>query len=299
MTYVLKNYQEEFLEAQERVGKEATKDWKSFAQTPAEQLRQIYSQPDFDPETRHYCFKDGELVGFLPSAVLKEEGDGIKRANLEFPIVLPGHEEAEDLLFEKAIKVLKAKGISIVRTRVSEMWGKTVQLAARWGYTFAEELAILYTTDVDTAITKEIPGLEEVTDYDHGRDFEQMVDIFVRDYGMTPEQARTNFETIEKSGQVIAHLVIRKEGKITGRTLVLRYDKEPTRAYTTTIYAAEEGQRKMLLVKTLKKCKEKGIKKLDASIAGHMLKSKDQFVGLYKSFGFTYRAAISMYEKKI
>ncbi len=299
MTYVLKNYQKEFVEAQERVGKEATKDWKSFAQTPAEQLRQIYSQEDFDPETRHYCFKDGELVGFLSSTVLKESGGGIKRANLEFPIVLPGHEEAGDLLFEKAIKVLKAKGVSVVRTRVSELWGETMKLAARWGYTFAEELITLYSIELDAATIREIPGLEEVTDYDHGRDLEQMVDIFVRDYGMTPEQAHTNFVTIEKSDQVIAHLVIRKEGKITGRTLALPYDKEPTRAYTTTIYAAEERQRKMLLTKTLKKCKEKGIKKLDASIGGNMLKSKDQFVELYKSFGFNYRAAISMYEKKI
>ncbi|KYK28543.1 MAG: hypothetical protein AYK19_20810 [Theionarchaea archaeon DG-70-1] len=300
MTYVIKSYQEEFLDAQERVGREATKDWTSFGQTPAERLRQVYSQPDFDLETRHYCFKDGELVGFLTSNVLKEGDGGVKRANLEFPLVLPGHEEAEELLFEKAIKVLQNKGVKVVRTRVSELWGGTVEMAQRWGYTYAEDVGMSYSITLDAVDIKEIPELDKITDYNHERDSEQMVAIFVREYSMTPEQARDNFESINKAGdQVVAHLVMRKEGEIVGRALALRNEDDPTRAYTGTIYVTEENQRKLFLTKILDICKEKGIEELNAAIFGDLLSIKDQLAKQYELLGFRHTATISYYEKEI
>ncbi len=298
MKYVIKNYQEEFLNAQERLGKEVTKNWKSFGQTPAEQLRQIYSQPDFDPETRHYCFLNDTLVGFLTSSVPKEDDN--TRAALEFPLVLPGHEEAEELLFERAVKVLRDKGVKVIRTRVSEGWGKTVEFAERWGFTFAELLGIGYIADLDSVSIQNLPGLAEMTDYDHERDSEQMIQIFVREYKMTPEQARTNFETLAKAGdQIVAHLIIRKEGQIIGRALALRDDDDPSHARTATIYTTEEQQRKLFLTKILKICREKGIKKLSTAIFGDALSDKDKLGKLYESLGFTRLTTISYYEKKI
>lgn len=297
MTYTIKNYQEAFLDAQEKVGKKATETWKSFGQTPAAQLRQIYAQPDFDPETRHYCFKGDELVGFLTSNILEETGE--RKASLEFPLVLPGHEEAEELLFERAINVLQAKGVSVVRTRVSEVWGKTKEFAERWGYTFAELLGKVYSINI-AAVKKEIPESAGITTYDHERDSEQMIDIFVREYGMTPEQARNNFESLAKAGaQVVAHLVIRKAGEIIGRALALRQEDDPTHAYTATIYVTEEKQRELFLKNILTICKEKGIKTLDTTIFGDLLPLKDHLAKLYESLGFNYVATISYYEKEI
>ena len=294
MTYTIKSYQEEFLDAQERVGREATKNWTSFAQTPADQLKLAYSQPGFDPETRHYCFENGELVGFLTS---KAEEDG--KASLEFPIVLPDHEDAESLLFEKAVDTLRKKGVKVIRTRVSKGWGKTEEMAEKWGYTFAEELAVTYSVPVDTARTKDIPGLEDVVSYEHEKDFEQMVDIFVAHFDMTPEHARANFETIENAGdKVVAHLVIRKDGKVIGRGMAFRGD-DPTEAFTGTLYVTEEKQRELLLTKIVTICKEKGIKTLDAPLYGDLLKQKDQLIKLFESLGFTQTGTTSYYEKKI
>lgn len=299
MTYVIKSYKEEFLEAQERIGREVTKDWKQFGQTSAEQLKQIYSQPGFDPETRHYCFKNGELIGFLTSAVLESDEEP-RKANLEFPMVLPDHEEAETLLFEKALDVLRKKGVKVVRTRVSEAWGNTVEMAQRWGYAPAEELGVGYTIGVDTTDIKGVPEFGNIEGYNHDQDFEQMVDIFVRDYNMTPEQARSNFETLEKAGDlVVAHIVIRKDGTIIGRALALRDEDDPTRAFTGAIYVTEKQQRVLFLKKILKICKEKGIKRLDAAVFGDLLKIKDQLAEQFESLGFQYVTAISYYEKEI
>ena len=297
MSYEIRYYQEEFLDAQERVGREVTKTWRPFEQTSAEQLKQVYSQPGFDPETRLYCFKDGELIGFLTSTVL---GDTDGKANLEFPLVLPGHEKAENLLFEKAVEVLQKKGVKVVRTRVSALWGKTVAMAAQRGYTFAEESAVCYTVDVNTAPLKGLPGLEEVTNYDHERDVDQMVEIFVNEYNMSPEQARSNFDLLEKAGDtVVAHVVIRKGGNIVGRALVLRDDVNPRRAHTGAIYVTEEQQRALLLTRVLHICKEKDIEKLDTTIFGELLSMKDQLAELYTSLGFDHTATIAYYEKEI
>jgi N-acetylglutamate synthase-like GNAT family acetyltransferase len=292
--YKIRSYQEEFLDAQERIGREVTQNWKSFAQTPADQLKQVYSQPDFDAETRLYCFKNGELVGFLTSKV-EEKG----KASLEFPLVLPGHKEAEQLLFEEVLNVLRKKGVKTVQTRVSEGWGKTVNMAQIWGYTFAEELAITYAINIDTRDIKKMSGLEEITNYDHDKDFEQMVDIFVKNFHMTPEQARTNFETLESAGdKIAAHLVIRKEGKIIGRALALRHD-DPALAYMGAVYVTEENQRKLLLTRILTICKEKGITKLDGVISRDLFHLKEQLITMYELLGFTRMSTISFYEKEI
>ncbi|MBU7016243.1 MAG: GNAT family N-acetyltransferase [Theionarchaea archaeon] len=292
--YTIKSYQEEFLNEQARIGGEVTKNWKSFGQTPADQLKQAYAQPGFDAETRLYCFKEGELVGFLTSKVL-EKG----KASLEFPMVLPDHKEAEQLLFDEILKVLRKKGVKTVETRVSEGWGNTVEMAQKWGYTFSEETAIIYVTDIGTQDIEKMPGLEEITNYDHDKDFEQMIDIFVKNFQMTPENARINFENIENAGdKVAAHLVIRKGGKIIGRALALRHD-DPTRAYMGAVYVTEENQRKLLLTRILTICKEKGITKLDAIINRDLFPLKDQLIPLYESLGFNRLGTISFYTRGI
>ena len=71
--YIIKSYKEGFEEEQEEVGVKVAQDWINAHQTPADRLKEVYSQPEFDPETRHYCFKGDKMVGFLTSKVLKEE----------------------------------------------------------------------------------------------------------------------------------------------------------------------------------------------------------------------------------
>ncbi|MBU7025034.1 MAG: GNAT family N-acetyltransferase [Theionarchaea archaeon] len=299
MTYTIRSYQEEVIEGQERVGREVTKNWKSFEQSSADRLRQAYLAPDFDPETRLYCFEDGTLVGFLTSSVIRE-GEKPKKANLEFPLVLSGHEEAESLLLEKAFDILRKKGVEAVRTRVSKAWGKTFDMAKRWGYTFVEDQGVAYTADLAGVVIPESPGLYIVVAYDHEKDYEHMVDIFVREYGMTPEQARANFDALENAGDlVISHVVIRKNGQVTGRALALRYENNLSHGHTGALFVTDERQRPLLLSRLVKDCKAKGVETLDATIFGEMLKNKNAISSVYESLGFVHLATVSYYEKKI
>ncbi|MBU7013835.1 MAG: hypothetical protein HXS52_07295 [Theionarchaea archaeon] len=298
MTYIINSYQEAFVEDQERVGKEVTKNWKSFEQSSVDQLRQVYSAPDFDPETRFYCFRDNELVGFLTSNIIKDVTP--RKANLEFPLVLPAHEEAESLLFEKALDVLRGKGVKVVRTRVSKAWGKTYDMAQRWGYTFVEEQGVTYSADLTGVSIPESTGLDRVEEYDYQRDCQQMVDIFVKHYGMTPEQAQANFDALaDAADQVISHVVIRKNGQITGRALALRYRNDPTRGHTGAFFVTDEKQRLPLVARIVKDCMAKRVTTLEAALFGDMLKDKDVISSMFESLGFVHQATISFYEKRI
>ena len=60
------------------------------------------------------------MVGFLTA--------GIKdtTANMEFPVVLSNHQDAEKLLIEAAYSGFKEKGLSQVVSRASPTWGKTL-----------------------------------------------------------------------------------------------------------------------------------------------------------------------------
>ena len=299
MAYTIENYEEAFIEDQVRVGREVTETWKSFEQSSADQLKQVYSAPDFDPETRFYCFQNDELVGFLTSSIVKD-AEPPRRANLEFPLVLPGHEEAESLLFERALDVLRRRGVEVVRTRVSQAWGKTCDMAKRWGYTFVEEQAIAYSAILAEVSIPESSGLDSVEEYNHQKDCRQMVDIFVRHYGMSPEQARANFDALANAkGQVISHVVARKNGQIIGRALALRYENDPTHGHTGALFVTDEKQRPLLIARLLEDCRAKGITSLDAVIFGDMLKNRETISGIYESLGFIHLATVSCYERKI
>ena len=67
--YVIKTYDESFLEKQVEIGTHFAKKWLTFTQSNAEKLKQIYSQDNFDSDTRLYCFKDKEMVGYIGATI--------------------------------------------------------------------------------------------------------------------------------------------------------------------------------------------------------------------------------------
>ena len=106
--YEIKTFQESFLPRQVEIGNAVLSTWLAAQQTPLDRLQQIYSQDDFDPETKFYALKDGEVVGFIPAKLTGEDV-----ANLEFPIVLNDHEGATEPLMDYALEALKNKGVQL------------------------------------------------------------------------------------------------------------------------------------------------------------------------------------------
>ena len=193
--YTIKSYQESFLEAQEKVGTKATKKWLAFGQTPATMLKTIYSQPGFDPETKQYAFEGETLVGFITSGITEDDP---KIANLELPIVLPEHEDCSELLFNKAIEVLKQKGVTKVQTRVGDNWPGTKEKAEQWGYSYSQKLYVLVAAKIkDLSISS--TSKAKIEEYDHSRDSDQMVKIWVERFNQAEEYAEGNFKRIAEN----------------------------------------------------------------------------------------------------
>ncbi len=290
--YEIKHYQEGFLENQFRIGTEVSREWQLFGQTNIERLKEIYSQPDFDPETRLYYFKGEEMVGFLTSTIVPEKIDDKTIGNLSPPLVLEGHEEAKELLVSKAIDILKSKGAEVVRTFANDTWGGHKETAEKLDFKLIRDTAYMVGLNVnDLTISEEAT---DVLEYDKERDLEELVQIFMNELGMTEEQAQQNFEVIETSEDIIGHYVIRDDEKIVARTYVAKNADLPE-VYVGYIYALEDKYRLQLIAKAVETCKEKGIDNLNALLFGGMIAKLDE----YEKIGFSKLNSSSMYEKEI
>jgi hypothetical protein len=292
--YDIKSYQEEFLEAQEKVGTEATKDWRGFGQTPAAQLKQVYSREGFDPETKIYAFKGDEMVAFLTSSIAPESEDGIKRANLEFALCLPGHEECSDLLFEQAIKNLKKKGVQKIQTRVGEIYKGTVEKAKKHEFNYSRDLYILMEAKISDLSIEE--SEVAVLEFDESRDLEQLIKIFVEKLGSSEEYAKSNFERVLKDKETFAiHMVIREDDKIVGRVLGYRNQNDPKEFNFGSLYFEDDKYFKPLISSAISKMKELGAEKTSLFLHGQTLPLQEQ----YQSLGFSQSGKIDYYEKEI
>ncbi|MFW9924753.1 MAG: hypothetical protein ACFFDW_15845, partial [Candidatus Thorarchaeota archaeon] len=294
--YILKNYQEEFLEFQEQVGKEATKEWINFYQTPATTLKRAYSTPNFDPETKHYAFKGDKLVGFLTSSIAPKSEDDIQRAYLEFPLVLKGHETAVDLLIEKGISTLKAKGVKKILARAAKEWKGTLDKANKWGFKYNKNLYIVMEAKLKDLNLKRSDNFE-IVPYDHSKDFNQMVQIFNKKFGMELERAKANFETINQNKEDYpVHLILHRNNKIIGRSMVSRDQKDFSKYYLGTMVYENEEQMIALLAECINQLKKiKGAQLISQWLSDDILNQQE----LFSSLGFIQTAKIDYYEKEI
>ncbi|MCE7749025.1 MAG: hypothetical protein GPJ51_11545 [Candidatus Heimdallarchaeota archaeon] len=290
--YEIKHFQEGFLEDQVKVGTEASKEWQLFGQTNVERLKEVYSQPEFDPETRLYCFKGEELVGFLTSAILPEKVEDKTIGNLSPPLVLEGHENAKELLVTKAIETLKTKGANVIRTFANDTWGGHKETAEKLDFKVIRDTAYVVGLNASSLEITEEPT--EVLAYEKERDLDELVQIFMKELGMTEEQAQQNFEVIETSEDILGHYVIRDKDRIVARTYVAKNDLL-SEIYVGYIYAVEERYRRQLVAKAAEVCKEKGTDDLRALLFGGMVAKLED----YERLGFAKLSSSSMYEKEI
>lgn len=288
--YIIKQHQEEFIEDQFKVGSEVVKDWKYFGQTPVEQLKQIYSREDFDPETRLYCFKDDKLVGFLTANINETEEE--KFGFLRLPYVLPEHKKAEDLLFDTIVNVFNKKGIKKIKADASEHWGNTLELVKRWNFNETEESFMVYLAEIKEVKVDKDDKIE-VHAFDYEKDVEPMVEIFKKEFGYTEETAKQNFETIKNSDAIIAHLVVRKNDGIIGRALSYHTD-DPKIAINGYMYGDDEVKKALIAI-IFEKCKEKNVE----SVQMFFNARNKNLIPTYEKFGFKLDGKGITFEKEI
>ncbi len=292
--YELKNYKEGIEEAQAELGTKVTKDWTNFGQSDAAALKNAYSREGFDPETRHYAFKDGELVGFLVSRILPDAEDGIKRATFDFPLVKEGHEKAGEMLYEKAITTLKDKGVTIADVRVLEGWKGTTELAEKHGFKKDAIRFIHLKSSLDKLQPKE--HTEKFEKADPERDKEQIVKLYIEQYNLTQEQAEANFNGIinPPEGNYYYQPILREGEKIISRGL-LYIPKDPKDATFRLLSNELTKYFDAYLANIIPVATEKGSENFELYLAGPTLEHLD----FLKSYGFSVVNEVFTFTKEI
>ncbi len=290
--YKIEKYKVDYIEDQVKIGKEASKDWNYYGQTDVEGLTQAYSQETFDPDTRLYCFKGDKMVSFVTAQILPVGEDKVKAASIRFPLGLPGYEETFDLLLSEIIKVLKEKNIQVIRANITDTWGNFPQKAIDYGFEKTTTTGKILEISVDKL--EMVEGSQEVKPYNKETDLEELKEIFVRDLKMTEEQAEQNFELIDTHEGVIAHLVLRDEGKIVARTYMANTQEED-RKQLGYIYSTDQKYQKILLTKVAEICKEKNAKRILVALYGNLFPTLE----IFQQLGFELQATSESFEKKL
>ena len=114
-SYVIKTNEPGFEEEQDKIEIELGKKqpWFNLG------LTGYFSDPSFDPESVLSCFKGNRMVGFLRSKLANESQAVMiherPAAYIQFPSVIPGHNEVVDLLMERIFEFYKLKGVKSIQ----------------------------------------------------------------------------------------------------------------------------------------------------------------------------------------
>ncbi len=292
--YVIKHYHEGFEVDQAKVGVEVAKAFIVPHQTPADRLKEAYTREGFDPETRLYAFKEKKMVGFLTARILDEEVDGVKMANLTPPSVLPGHEEAEQLLFKKALKILKKKGAQKVRSNFGAITKQDAATAKKWGYKLMRTANFLYNidlADIDTSVS-----IDEIVKFDYDKHKKACVQIICSEYEQEEEQVNNFFERIREATYIERlQWVIEEDGEIKAYGGMVINPINPSVGRVMVLYAKNEDY----MIKNLAKFREVKDKKKLKSLQTGFTEEDDIKDTKYKPIKFELIGTTSQFELEL
>jgi hypothetical protein len=263
-TYVIKDYQKGFEQDQVRIGLEVARNWVWPYAYHLEGLLKVHSRPDFDPETRHYCFLDGEMVGYMFSLVVPSGESAGPTATLDFPRMLPGHEQAAELLIEKAFETLRKKGVTLVKGRVTTMCPGDVRLAEKCGFSIRDwGYKVYYSYEMGWGrLARPDAPVQEI---DPERDLDECAGLASKWYSRPPEWCRAHLAEWHAEG-LITHLGVRRDGKLIAACMAAPNDVRPSTAALYYIYSPDENSLKPMLVQAVNRCVDYGVNNLIADL---------------------------------
>jgi hypothetical protein len=246
--YMVRDYQQGFERDQARIGRAVARNWIWPYAYDLEGLLKLHARPDFDPDTRHYCFRGDEMVGYSFSVVAPPDESGPITANLDFPRMLPGHEGAAELLVEQALEVLRNRGVSRVQGRVTTMVPADIRLAEKMGFAISDwGYKVYYSYEMAWGRLETAGDPAQVVD--PGQDLDECAAMAARWYGRPVEWCRSHLEEWHTAGEVITHLAVREQGRIVAACMAAPNDVRPSTAALFYIYTPDERRLKPMLSK--------------------------------------------------
>jgi hypothetical protein len=278
--YVIKDYQKGFEPDQVRIGLQVARNWIWPYAYDLEGLLGAHAQPDFDPETRHYCFLGDEMVGYMFSVVTPPGDDGVTSATLDFPRMVPGHEGAAELLMERAFEVLRRKGVSRVLARVTTMCPGDIRLAERTGFSISDwGYKVYYSYEMAWGALGFPAGPAEEVDPE--ADLDECAQLAARWYKRPPEWCRSLLEEWHEAG-VITHVGVREGGRLIAACMAAPNEVRPSTAAIYYIYAPDERSLTPMLAQVVGGCVDYGVH----NVIADLIHEHRQYEPVYQALGF-------------
>jgi hypothetical protein len=253
--YQIKSYDESYIEKQVEIGTSFAERWIGYGQTQVERLKEVYSRENFDPETRLYCFKGDELVGFIGANVVDVEDEDIKRADTRLAFVLPGHEDAFDLLFNQLVEVLKKKEVSRIETFQTILHDNYYELAEGLGFSYNRTITEIYTGTPDAF--KLFETELDVFDYNHETDADGIKKFLKEAYpNLTDERIENYVNRIPENEAIYVKKVIRKDGELLAFCCAIN-TQTPNQAQITTLLGKSSDYKKHAVSAVMAESKDK------------------------------------------
>jgi hypothetical protein len=291
--YSVKEYQPGYENGQARIGIEVARTWAWPFAYNLEELLAIHAQPDFDPQTRHYCFLGDEMVGYMVSRIRPPEEGNPSFAVLDFPRMLPGHEDAAELLVEKAVETLNEKNISQVKGHLTTMYPLQIDLAEEMGFRISDWGFKVYYSYQMTWGALDYPS-KPAEEVDPGKDLDACARMAMHWYQRPVDWCRSLLAEWHEEG-IITHVCVREEGEMIAGCLAAPNSVRPSTAANYYIYAPDECSLKAMLTKVVDKCTGYGIKNLIADL----IYDHRSFEPIYQELGFKKVAEWARCEKEL
>ncbi|MBY9002294.1 MAG: hypothetical protein KGD64_15345 [Candidatus Heimdallarchaeota archaeon] len=293
--YTIKPYDESYIEKQVEIGNHFAQKWITYGQSSVEQVKQAYSRDNFDPETRLYCFKGNEMVGYIGATIQETEEEKIKRAQTRLAFVLPGHEEAFNLLWNELVEVLKKKEVAEIHTPQTKFHDNYIELAEGLGFSklrTANEMFVgkpgkMTKLDLDV----------EASEYNHETDAEELKEIFFKAYENFGREGIENYvNRMAENENLYTKRSIKRDGKLIAFCNAGRTANEGYGQIQTLIGVDREYKKYAILdvMKNLESDVENVMVFLNPSLPLELDEGED-----FVSVGFEKTAAIDIYEKKL
>jgi hypothetical protein len=278
--YIIKSYQKGFERDQARIGIEAARNWIWPYAYHEEDLVRIHAQSDFDPDTRHYCFLDDEMVGYMFSSISPPGERGVINALLDFPRMVAGHEGAAEILVSKAIETLKGKGVSQITGHITTMCPGDIDLAQKMGFSISDwGFKVYYAYEM--AWGKLAVNDAAAVNIDPSKDLPACAHIAAHWYQRPAEWCLTRLEAWHAEG-LIAHLGIRKQENLVASCLVAPNDVRDTTAAIYYIYTPDAQSLEPMLAKVVSSCITYGCH----DVIADLINAHRQYEPVYKEIGF-------------
>ncbi|HEY71616.1 MAG TPA: hypothetical protein G4O08_13650 [Anaerolineae bacterium] len=291
--YVIRDYQTGVEHDQVRIGREVARNWVWPYAYNLEDLMEVHARPDFDPQTRHYCFLDDEMVGYMFSQITPSDESATATAYLDFPRMLPGHEQAAELLMARAFERLKGRGISLVTSRVTTMCPGDIRLAEKTGFSIRDwGYKVYYSYEMRWG-KLDIPS-DAAEEVDPGKDLSACAAIATHWYKRPREWCLSLLNEWHNEG-VITHLGVREHGRLIAACMAAPNTVRPFTAAIYYIYAPDEHVLQPMLAKVIDKCIGHGVQ----NVIADLVNEHRSYEPLYQKLGFQKVAEWARCEKSL